>query len=173
MGVMAESFDPAALPMPDLGAICRECGYLLVGLSEHRCPECGWRFTLDDLIPEGDPAMVRIRGCPVPLTPRVREVLGIAELFAPAAIATPYSHGHKTPIELYLHADRGEYFHVVHELIRSGVMELINERHVPTPQPQQTAPQPSGPDWTCTGCGEANPAQFEVCWNCAIERGAP
>ncbi len=28
---------------------CIKCGYSLVGLHEARCPECGWRTTLDDL----------------------------------------------------------------------------------------------------------------------------
>jgi hypothetical protein len=28
---------------------CPECGYLLVGLSEKRCPECGRPFTLEEL----------------------------------------------------------------------------------------------------------------------------
>lgn len=29
---------------------CPECGYSMVGLSESRCPECGTRHTLDELI---------------------------------------------------------------------------------------------------------------------------
>ena len=29
---------------------CPECGYAMVGLSESRCPECGARYTLDELI---------------------------------------------------------------------------------------------------------------------------
>jgi hypothetical protein len=29
---------------------CPECGYLLVGLRDLRCPECGTQFTLDELI---------------------------------------------------------------------------------------------------------------------------
>ena len=27
-----------------LGPICEHCGYLLIGLSENRCPECGKLF---------------------------------------------------------------------------------------------------------------------------------
>ncbi|MFZ5481548.1 MAG: putative signal transducing protein [Myxococcota bacterium] len=27
----------------------------------------------------------------------------------------------------------------------------------------------AGPDWTC-GCGEENPATFEVCWKCGESR---
>jgi DNA-directed RNA polymerase subunit RPC12/RpoP len=32
------------------GIACPTCGYNLTGLSESRCPECGNRFTLDELL---------------------------------------------------------------------------------------------------------------------------
>lgn len=32
---------------------CPTCGYNLTGLSEARCPECGTRFTLDELLAAG------------------------------------------------------------------------------------------------------------------------
>lgn len=31
------------------GPRCRNCGYLLIGLTEHRCPECGTTFNLSEL----------------------------------------------------------------------------------------------------------------------------
>ncbi len=37
---------------------CPTCGYNLTGLSEARCPECGSRFTLDELV-AGQPARLR------------------------------------------------------------------------------------------------------------------
>lgn len=30
-----------------------------------------------------------------------------------------------------------------------------------------------GPDWRCSGCGQANASNFEVCWQCQSERPAP
>jgi hypothetical protein len=34
--------------------LCSECGYLLVGLDQPRCPECGQAFELPDTVPESD-----------------------------------------------------------------------------------------------------------------------
>jgi hypothetical protein len=31
-------------------------------------------------------------------------------------------------------------------------------------------PAPSGPDWTCTNCGETSGPQFTQCWNCSALR---
>jgi hypothetical protein len=39
------------------GVACPTCGYNLTGLSESRCPECGSRFTLDELL-AAQPAVV-------------------------------------------------------------------------------------------------------------------
>jgi DNA-directed RNA polymerase subunit RPC12/RpoP len=39
------------------GVACPTCGYNLTGLSESRCPECGSRFTLDELM-AAQPAVV-------------------------------------------------------------------------------------------------------------------
>ena len=30
--------------------VCPNCGYNMTGLSEARCPECGNRFTIDELL---------------------------------------------------------------------------------------------------------------------------
>jgi hypothetical protein len=31
-------------------------------------------------------------------------------------------------------------------------------------------PPPTGPDWTCPGCGEASGPQFTQCWKCGTLR---
>ena len=31
-------------------------------------------------------------------------------------------------------------------------------------------PAPSGPDWTCAGCGEVSGPQFTQCWKCGAFR---
>ena len=31
-------------------------------------------------------------------------------------------------------------------------------------------PPPSGPDWTCAGCGERSGSQFTQCWKCGALR---
>jgi len=35
-------------------------------------------------------------------------------------------------------------------------------------------PAPSGPDWSCTGCGEISGPQFTECWKCgSLRKSAP
>lgn len=38
------------LPIPDWGLTCPRCGYPLRGLPEHRCPECGLAFAMQDIV---------------------------------------------------------------------------------------------------------------------------
>ena len=45
-----EPVDLDQLPIPDWGLHCPQCGYPLRGLPEHRCPECGTRFRMADLV---------------------------------------------------------------------------------------------------------------------------
>jgi hypothetical protein len=37
-------------PIPEVGLRCPKCTYLLTGLTEERCPECGCRFSVQELI---------------------------------------------------------------------------------------------------------------------------
>jgi predicted Zn-ribbon and HTH transcriptional regulator len=37
-------------PLPDVGLTCSKCGYLLTGLVERRCPECGTRFGIEEIV---------------------------------------------------------------------------------------------------------------------------
>ncbi|MBI5864783.1 MAG: hypothetical protein HZB38_09790 [Planctomycetes bacterium] len=45
-----QEFDPQQLPIPDWGLTCPKCRYLLRGLPEHRCPECGAPLDMDELV---------------------------------------------------------------------------------------------------------------------------
>ena len=54
---MQEEFQKAIEPYLDeilVGGRCRQCGYVLYGLTEARCPECGTEFELEllDNLPE-------------------------------------------------------------------------------------------------------------------------
>ena len=42
--------DLERLPIPDFGLVCPACGYPLRDLPEHRCPECGTKFAVKDLV---------------------------------------------------------------------------------------------------------------------------
>jgi hypothetical protein len=72
------SFDPYALPVPDVGLLCMNCGYPLGGLPDHRCPECGRRFDIDEHIPSGDFPTVIFNGKGIPLT---EEIMGLMRAY--------------------------------------------------------------------------------------------
>jgi predicted amidophosphoribosyltransferase len=71
----AAANDHRRLPIPEwLGLLCPRCEYPLRGLPEHRCPECGLAFEVDDILSPATPLR------PPRLTPATRPVppLGLA-----------------------------------------------------------------------------------------------
>jgi len=42
-------------------------------------------------------------------------------------------------------------------------IELLKPHHYPEAGPETA-------EWTCEKCGESNPGEFEVCWNCEAEK---
>lgn len=46
----AMDIDLNALPIPDWGLECPRCRYPLIGLPSHRCPECGTKFDMADVV---------------------------------------------------------------------------------------------------------------------------
>ena len=38
------------LPIPDWGLVCPHCRYALCGLPSHRCPECGGKLDMDEIV---------------------------------------------------------------------------------------------------------------------------
>ncbi|MFO1408280.1 MAG: hypothetical protein U1F08_12240 [Steroidobacteraceae bacterium] len=39
-------------------------------------------------------------------------------------------------------------------------------------RPDDAAPEADA-EWTCTGCGESNPAEFGLCWKCQASAPEP
>lgn len=156
------SFDPSSIPMPDLGALCRMCGYPLVGLGAHRCPECGWKFALDDLIPPGEWPIVRLYGQPVPVTPRVRQILNIEGILFEDNIVDALwgvKVGRARPS--WLRVDRAVYFDAVHALLEALAGRRPGDENPALPDtPRRRRPR------RCEACGERNPGNFELCWRC-------
>lgn len=157
------AFDQEALPVPDLGLKCLYCSYNLAGLPEHRCPECGRTFSMEDHIPAGDFPVVIFNGKEVVSTPAVVELLKrmqipFLEVMRPGE--SMWGFGGATSAKSRIGVPRSSYFEVIDLLRRQALGE-------PLPEPEE---QPEGPEWTCSGCGENNPANFELCWNCGGER---
>ena len=42
--------DIEQLPIPDWDLVCRKCGYPLKTLPQHRCPECGLKVVMSELV---------------------------------------------------------------------------------------------------------------------------
>ena len=155
-------FDPESLPVPDLGLRCLACQYQLTGLMVHRCPECGRAFTLEEHIPPGDWPIMIVDGQGVPATSDA-----IALLKAAKVPIFPFSSADTAPHGMSRHyggtpdirVARIAYWDAVHLITRHQRGEPID------------LPPPAGDvEWTCAGCGEANPANFEVCWQCDGDR---
>ncbi|MEO0588222.1 MAG: hypothetical protein AAF078_11335 [Planctomycetota bacterium] len=162
----------AGQPLPDLGLRCLKCAYPLAGVTRCVCPECGWAFELDDLVPDGafpqliaDGEMVRasaeleelMAAYQVPLvrmSDPVNDVFG--GMFSPWAGQAEPGPGVAVPRDRWLEAV---------DLIRRW---RLNEELSPPPP----AFDEDAPEWCCAACGEMNPGHFEVCWNCTADRPA-
>jgi hypothetical protein len=46
----------------------------------------------------------------------------------------------------------------------------VEERDFERAQEALRAPRITGPDWTCSRCGEVSGAQFSQCWKCGVFR---
>lgn len=156
------SFDPHALPVPDLGLRCLGCGYHLAGLPTHRCPECGRAFDVDEHIPRGDYPVVIFDGQEVLLTPEVIDLVRryqVPFLESHGPIEAAYGLNRAVMNRSRLTVPRDRYFEVIDLLRRQAAGQ-------PMPPPPDSQARP---DWACDHCGEHNPGTFELCWQC----GAP
>ena len=162
-------FDPDVYPLRDFGLRCRDCGYPLANLTRHQCPECGLTFTLDEYIPEGAMPLLIADGEHVRATagtverlrryhiPFVEQVSRVRSAFA--GIDRALSRHTGEPIMV----PRDHYFEAI---------DLLRRQKLGEPMPDPPPSEASGPDWTCPHCHEANPAHFELCWNCENQREA-
>jgi predicted amidophosphoribosyltransferase len=119
------------LPIPDwLELSCPQCRYLLRGLPEHRCPECGLKFDIDDLItcttplrpaeitpatrpvPElgltCDTCDYPLRGLPGDRCPECGEPFDLAACIPPGAWPSVPAGGSATESQLLFHTLRAE-----------------------------------------------------------------
>ncbi|MFP4145211.1 MAG: hypothetical protein ACLFV3_08715 [Phycisphaeraceae bacterium] len=154
-------FDPEQLPVPDLGFVCRGCGYPLAGLNQWECPECGRPFTLEEFIPRGGFPLLIAGGEPVRATDEMVDLLELYQIpYIAAEDALESALGgvslgssrRRPPIAV----PREQYLEAV---------DLVRRLRLDEPLPDPPLRR-SETEWTCPGCGEQNPANFDICWNC-------
>jgi hypothetical protein len=159
-------FDYHVLPIPDFGLRCRTCGYPLAGLPRHLCPECGKTILLEEFIPPGDYPVLIVDGKIVKATEAIDELLRRYEIPAlyeqtrMEVMLGPIEHGRGLG---KLCVPRDRYFETIDLLRRAALGEAM------PPEPGRAGDPET--EWSCNGCGEANPASFDLCWNCQRERG--
>jgi hypothetical protein len=153
-------FDPNVLPIPDLGLCCPRCRYVLAGLPQHRCPECGLEFEMEDLLPPGDFPVVIYNGREVAMSDDIAKLLKGAQIpFQRVKSNLDHIYGltHVDTQGAKLGVPRSCYFEVIH------LLQGYDAGQEPEFQPA------SGGEWPCPKCGEVNPGNFQICWNCREE----
>ena len=157
-------FDEQQLPVPDLGLVCKGCGYPLGSLLEHRCPECGRSFALADYVPEGLMPPLFAGGEQIKATPEVVELLDRYQIPYQEIRSTLENLGHPGISNLSarpIGVARDDYLWAI---------DLLRRLRQDEPMPEPPAPQTQTP-WNCVACNEENPGNFGVCWNCQQPHG--
>jgi len=138
---------------------CPKCGYSLIGIRADYCPECG-------IAVDYEPVTVFTAA-------DLSLVWAAAMVMDQAAISNMIVTGSFDPI-IGLFTSRSSMPHLmvpfkfIHEA--TALLEKqFGSREFGTGE--RPAAQESGPDWTCSHCGERNPGTFEVCWQCGQANG--
>jgi predicted amidophosphoribosyltransferase len=149
------------LPLPDFGLNCAHCGGALAGATTNTCPKCGAAFDPEALRPAHEWFLIGNDLCGELPLPGVQSLL--ANEGVPYTISDERGlreiYGGRNVFTLPLRSPR-EFFFEVLWLLREARDELARSRA-----------QAKTERWTCPHCGEKNPGNFEVCWNCERAKG--
>ena len=138
-------------PLPDFGLVCSNCEKPLAGATTDDCPHCQQPFDL--------PALIRDRDW-VDISPYIHKEMRM--------LANPTLYGAQVP---YLMDNAGfaaaygsdllftsRRVRVPREFFFDALAALASTRF------DETGGQAG--EWRCSTCGEAVPADFDICWNC-------
>ncbi len=128
------SIDINRLPIPDWGLVCPRCNYPLRGLPEHRCPECGHAFRMEDVVkPWHRLRPPRFTGEELPLPDfdlhcrRCDQPLAGAVSRACPHCAAPFAPGDFLPPRAWFVIDQA----LAHDLALAGVESMLAAENVP------------------------------------------
>ncbi len=128
------TIDIDQLPIPDWGLVCPRCSYPLRGLPEHRCPECGLAFHMENVVkPWHRLRPPRFTGDELPLPDFDLRCRDCDRPLAGARTRTcPHCGGAFSPDDF---RPRREWFVVdqafAHDLALAGVETLLANERVP------------------------------------------
>ncbi len=148
------------LPLPDFGLLCPGCGEPLAGAKEHACPSCGQPFDPQAWRPQRQWFLLdKPFYTPLPL-------LGVMSLLASEYV--PYVPNHERSLAEMVLGQHvlmsaltvpSEFYFDIFWLLRQAREE------------SEAARAGAGRGrWRCVQCGEQNPWNFELCWNCQESR---
>jgi predicted amidophosphoribosyltransferase len=148
------TFTGSELPLPDFGLHCARCDQPLAGAMTRTCPHCAAPFDPRAWLPREAWFLVTEELChPIP-SPAVQALLA-AELIPYIPVgerSVTEIYGVQNAVTARVRVPREFYFDVRWHLRRAAE----DARRCRTARA-----------WRCPACGERNPANFEVCWNCA------
>lgn len=143
-------------PLPDFGLTCEACGAALAGAARNECPACGAPFDLERLRPPDEWFMLDsglAGGLPIPGV-QVRLAQEYIPHFEVKDDALRRIYGVQSMTVTRLRVAREFFFEVLWLLART-------RREIETARRAQP--------WRCPRCGQKNPSNFEICWNCGAE----
>lgn len=148
------------LPLPDFGLYCSACDATLAGATEHTCPACGAPF--DPLANRPDERWFDARS----LLPDAAAIRAVAQVLQ--AEYVPYMLREDFNALGYAHyallVASEFYFDFLH-VVRCGHLLGPDETDAPSSETDSDAAS-----WTCSQCGQDNPPNFGICWQCQTEK---
>jgi ssDNA-binding Zn-finger/Zn-ribbon topoisomerase 1 len=153
-------FSGNELPLPDFGLQCANCKRPLAGAQEHACPSCRAPFDAQTLRPVRKWFVVDAEMCG-------RVPLPVIEVRLGQELVPHMRSKDKVLREIYLGPRMlgsrllvpNEFFFDLLWLIRRAELDIEEGRA-----------RAESERWACPKCGEENPGNFEMCWNCQAAR---
>jgi rubrerythrin len=143
------------LPLPDFGLKCAACGGPLAGATDRACPFCRMQFDPDSFRPAASwfniaeflpPGLLLPTLCPLLEEEQIPHFL-----YEPKSARDIILGGR--PNSFRVLAPR-EFFFDVLWVLREAQRRISAARSLQRRR------------WRCPTCGESNPGNFEICWNC-------
>lgn len=146
------------LPIPDFGLACPHCGMALAGTLTHRCVQCAESIDMEAFRPNRKWFEADLWTGANPVAGNIDELL--------ATDMIPYTRAiGRTASDVFL--ARGASVGVLYVSSEFFFDFLAHMRQM---RIDRATVAEKRPDWTCPSCAEIVPGNFEICWNCGVNR---